>query len=81
MLLSNVCNFYFMRKISVDKCLKYVNNRFELVLIAAQRARNISIKHDKQNLEFKDEKPIIIALVEIETGYNINLEKENTDLD
>lgn len=69
-----------MKKVSVEKCLKYVNNRFELVLIAAQRARNLSIKNDKPVLEFKDEKPVIMTLLEIEAGYKIDLAKEDSDV-
>lgn len=66
-----------MTKISIEECLKYVNNRFELVLIASQRARNISIKNEKPMIEFTNEKPTVISLMEIERGCNINLLKNN----
>lgn len=59
--------------VSVDKCLNYVNNKFELVLISAKRARNIAIKNEKPMVGSLSDKPTVIALMEIEQGYNLDL--------
>ncbi|MDR2794816.1 MAG: DNA-directed RNA polymerase subunit omega [Holosporaceae bacterium] len=53
-----------MARITVEDCEKIVENRFELVILAAQRARQI-FAGDKVTIEKKDEKKPIIALREI----------------
>lgn len=56
-----------MARITVEDCLQHVDNNFELVLKAAQRARNIS--HGAQPLVDEDgDKPTVIALREIAEG-------------
>lgn len=54
-----------MARITVEDCEKFVENRFELVILAAQRARQI-FAGDKVTIEQKkDEKKPVIALREI----------------
>lgn len=54
-----------MARITVEDCEKFVENRFELVILAAQRARQIFVG-DKVTIEQKkDEKKPVIALREI----------------
>ena len=54
-----------MARITVEDCEKFVKNRFELVILAAQRARQI-FAGDKVTIEQKkDEKKPVIALREI----------------
>jgi DNA-directed RNA polymerase subunit omega len=53
-----------MARITVEDCEKVVENRFELVILAAQRARQI-FAGDKVTVEKKDEKKPIVALREI----------------
>lgn len=54
-----------MARITVEDCEKFVKNRFELVILAAQRARQI-FAGDKITIEQKkDEKKPVIALREI----------------
>lgn len=53
-----------MARITVEDCLENVDNRFELVLLAARRARQISKGADPLLPEDND-KPTVIALREI----------------
>ena len=53
-----------MARITVEDCLEHVDNRFELVLLAARRARQISKGADPLLPEDND-KPTVIALREI----------------
>ena len=57
-----------MARITVEDCLAYVDNRFELVLTATKRARQIA--HGADTLvEEENDKPTVIALREIADGY------------
>lgn len=56
-----------MARITVEDCLETVNNRFELVLTATKRARQIG--HGAEPLvEEENDKPTVIALREIAEG-------------
>jgi DNA-directed RNA polymerase subunit omega len=56
-----------MARITVEDCLKNIDNRFELVLTATKRARQIS--HGAEPLvEEENDKPTVIALREIADG-------------
>ena len=55
-----------MARVTVEDCLKKINNRFEMVLCAAYRARLISQGHAPK-IEAKD-KPTVIALREVAQG-------------
>ncbi len=53
-----------MARITVEDCLKNINNRFELVLTATKRARQIS--HGAEPMvAIENDKPTVIALREI----------------
>jgi DNA-directed RNA polymerase subunit omega len=56
-----------MARITVEDCLAHVENRFELVLTATKRARQISNGADALVEEHND-KPTVIALREIAEG-------------
>ena len=53
-----------MARVTVEDCVQRVPNRFELVLLAAQRARNIS-RGEELTIERDDDKNPVIALREI----------------
>lgn len=53
-----------MARVTVEDCIVKVPNRFDLVLLAAQRARNIS-RGEEPTLERDDDKNPVIALREI----------------
>jgi len=57
-----------MARITVEDCLGHVDNRFELVLTATKRARQIG--HGAEALiDAQNDKPTVIALREIAAGY------------
>jgi DNA-directed RNA polymerase subunit omega len=56
-----------MARITVEDCLHNVNNQFELVLLAAKRARRIA-NGAEPLVEVQNDKPTVIALREIADG-------------
>lgn len=64
-----------MARVTVEDCLKNVKNRFELVIVAAQRARQLMRGKDPK-VEWDNDKPTVVALREIAAGFtniqNIN---------
>lgn len=57
-----------MARVTVEECLEYVENRFELVLVAAKRAHQLSSGGYKSLLDVGKDKPTVVALREIEAG-------------
>ena len=57
-----------MARITVEDCLDNVDNRFELVMLAAKRARQIATQGKDPLVEEESDKPTVIALREIEEG-------------
>jgi DNA-directed RNA polymerase subunit omega len=55
-----------MPRISVEDCLQKVNNRFELVMLASKRARQL-FKGAKPLLD-SDNREVVVALREIADG-------------
>ena len=62
-----------MARITVEDCLDNVDNRFELVLTATKRARQIANGADPL-VDEENDKPTVIALREIAEGF-INSER------
>jgi DNA-directed RNA polymerase subunit omega len=56
-----------MARTTVEDCLDNVDNRFELVLVASKRAREISLGADPM-VELDNDKPTVLALREIAEG-------------
>jgi len=57
-----------MARVTVEDCLKNVKNRFELVIIAAKRARQL-MRGKPARVEWDNDKPTVVALREIAAGY------------
>lgn len=53
-----------MARITVEDCLQVVDNRFELVLMATKRARQLAHGADPL-LDVENDKPTVLALREI----------------
>ena len=53
-----------MARVTVEDCVQKVPNRFELVLLAAQRARNLS-RGEELTIDRDDDKNPVVALREI----------------
>lgn len=66
-----------MARITVEDCNKYVANRFELILVAAQRGKELNHGAVAQIYNVKKDKEAIVALREIAAGFLSieNLEK------
>lgn len=57
-----------MARITVEDCLKNVDNRFELVIAASRRARQLTIGGKDPKLPWKNDKSTVMALREIAQG-------------
>ena len=57
-----------MARITVEGCLDKVHSRFELILLASARARQLSTTSREPLVEWEDDKPTMVALREIEDG-------------
>tara|TARA_A100001037_G_scaffold275495_1_gene274047 strand:- start:6073 stop:6330 length:258 start_codon:yes stop_codon:yes gene_type:complete len=57
-----------MARITVEDCLEKVESRFDLVLKAADRARDLISTSAEPLIETENDKPTIIALREIAEG-------------
>ncbi|MBU3827396.1 MAG: DNA-directed RNA polymerase subunit omega [Candidatus Anaerobiospirillum merdipullorum] len=57
-----------MARVTVEDAVAKIGNRFDLVLIAARRARQISVNGSKPLVDEENDKPTVIALREIEEG-------------
>ena len=53
-----------MARLTVEDCLDNVENRFELVLVASKRARQLSMGAEAL-VELENDKPTVLALREI----------------
>lgn len=58
-----------MARVTVEDCLENVVNRFELVLIATKRARQLATGGKDPFVEWENDKPTVVALREIAEGY------------
>lgn len=56
-----------MARITVEDCLDHVDNRFQLVLVATRRARQLAWGSDPL-VEMENDKPTVLALREIAEG-------------
>jgi len=56
-----------MARVTVEDCLENVSNRFELVMVATKRARQIA-NGQEPLVEEENDKPTVIALREIAEG-------------
>ncbi|MDF1689414.1 MAG: DNA-directed RNA polymerase subunit omega [Cycloclasticus sp.] len=65
-----------MARVTVSDCLEKLDNRFELVLLASRRARQI-MDGAEPSLEQENDKPTVVALREIAAG---NITEEVLDL-
>ncbi|MGE5155558.1 MAG: DNA-directed RNA polymerase subunit omega [Bdellovibrio bacteriovorus] len=56
-----------MARITVEDCLDHVDNRFDLVLLATKRARQLA-NGVEPTLAWENDKPTVMALREIAEG-------------
>ena len=60
-----------MARITVEDCLDNVDNRFQLVLVATRRARQL-IQGAEACVDRENDKPTVLALREIAGGFVTN---------
>lgn len=65
-----------MARITVEDCLENIDNRFELVLTATKRARQIA-NGAEALVDVENDKPTVIALREIAEGL---IDSERVDI-
>ena len=58
-----------MARITVEDCLEHVENRFELVMLATRRARQMRRYGMEPLVAEENDKPTVIALREIAEGF------------
>ena len=58
-----------MARVTVEDCLDNVENRFELVMVASKRARQMATGGKDPMVQEESDKPTVIALREIAEGH------------
>ncbi|MCF6254645.1 MAG: DNA-directed RNA polymerase subunit omega [Thiomicrorhabdus sp.] len=56
-----------MARVTVEDCLDQVENRFELVILASKRARQIA-NGAEPTVDWDNDKPTVVALRELAAG-------------
>ena len=69
-----------MARITVDDCLKTMNNRFKLVITATKRARKLALGKVTALVDWENDKPTVVALREIAAGYSFDDEHDAQDV-
>jgi len=57
-----------MARVTVEDCLEHVENRFELVMVATKRARQLANTAAEPMIEWENDKVTVVALREIAAG-------------
>ncbi|MDT0582085.1 MULTISPECIES: DNA-directed RNA polymerase subunit omega [Alteromonadaceae] len=69
-----------MARVTVEDAVDQIGNRFDLVLVAARRARQIATEGKDPLVEMGNDKPTVVALREIELGLVTADTVEQSDL-
>ena len=57
-----------MARVTVEDCLENVDNRFELVMLASKRARQLATGGQEPKVPLENDKPTVLALRESAEG-------------
>ncbi|MBC3766477.1 DNA-directed RNA polymerase subunit omega [Neptunicella marina] len=57
-----------MARVTVETAIDKIGNRFDLILVAARRARQIATEGKDPKVDMGNDKPTVVALREIEAG-------------
>jgi len=71
-----------MARVTVEDCLDHVDNRFELVMLATKRSRQLATGGKEPKVGWENDKPTVVALREIAAGlmsYDVIAEAEIVD--
>ncbi len=58
-----------MARVTVEDCLEKLDNRFELVLVAGKRSRQLQTGGKEPRVAWENDKPTVVALREIAEGH------------
>lgn len=58
-----------MARVTIEDCLANVDNRFELILVASKRARQLAKGSVEPTVVVENDKPTVLALREIAAGH------------
>lgn len=58
-----------MARVTVEDAVDKIGNRFDLILVAARRARQLSVEGKEPMVDCENDKPTVVALREIEKGF------------
>lgn len=57
-----------MARVTVEDAVNKIGNRFDLILVAARRARQLSVEGKEAMVDIENDKSTVVALREIEKG-------------
>lgn len=57
-----------MARVTIEDCLDNVDNRFELILVASKRAKQLATGQAEPKVSVDNDKPTVLALREIADG-------------
>jgi len=69
-----------MARITVEDCLENVDNRFELVMLASKRARQLMRGSVEPTVPWENDKATVVALREIAAGHTNFSDAHEADL-
>lgn len=70
-----------MARVTVEDCLDHVENRFELVMVASKRARQLTIGGKDPKVDWENDKATVVALREIAEGLVTPLSVDDRTVD
>lgn len=65
-----------MARVTVEDAVDAIGNRFDLIMVASKRARQLATGGKEPMVEWDNDKPTVVALREIEEGF---VTKDNID--
>ena len=70
-----------MARVTVEDAVDAIGNRFDLILVASRRARQIAVGGKDPMVDEENDKPTVLALREIAEGHLDNPEFHKTESD
>jgi DNA-directed RNA polymerase subunit omega len=58
-----------MARVTVEDAVEAIGNRFDLIMVASKRARQLATGGKDPMVEWDNDKPTVVALREIEAGF------------
>ena len=68
-----------MARVTVQDAVEKIGNRFDLIMLAARRARQIATGGHDPKVDWDNDKPTVVALREIEEGLTTSETVEADD--